>query len=49
MDDLKSAIEAVLFASGDSVPVGRLSLAFGCEEEKIIGAARELEEELASS
>ncbi len=49
MDDLKSAIEAVLFASGDSVPVGRLSLAFGCEEEEIICAAKDLEDELASA
>ncbi len=49
MDDLKSAIEAVLFASGDSVSVGRLSLAFGCEEDEIISAAKELEEELASA
>ena len=48
MDDLRSAIEAVLFASGDSVPVGRLSLAFACVEEKIIEAAKELEEEYAS-
>ena len=45
MDDLKSAIEAVLFASGDSVPVGRLSLTFSCSEEEIIGAAKKLEEE----
>ena len=48
MDDLKSAIEAVLFASGDSVPIGRLSLTFACEEEEIVKAARELEEEYAS-
>ena len=48
MDDLKSAIEAVLFASGDSVPVGRLSLTFSCEEAAILEAARELEEEYAS-
>lgn len=48
MDDLKSAIEAVLFASGDSVPVGRLSLAFGCSEDEINSAASELENELAS-
>ncbi len=48
MDDLKSAIEAVLFASGDSVPVGRLSLTFACEAEEIVKAARELEEEYAS-
>ena len=49
MDDLKSAIEAVLFASGDSVPVGRLSLAFGCGEDEIISAAKDLETELVSS
>ena len=48
MDDLKSAIEAVLFASGDSVPVGRLSLSFACDEEEIIAAAKELEEEYSS-
>lgn len=48
MDDLKSAIEAVLFASGDSVPVGRLSLTFSCSEEEIIGAAKKLEEEYSS-
>ena len=48
MDDLRSAIEAVLFASGESVPIGRLSLAFACDEEEIKAAARELEEEYAS-
>lgn len=48
MDDLRSAIEAVLFASGDSVPIGRLSLAFACDEEEIKAAARELEEEYIS-
>ena len=48
MDDLKSALEAVLFASGDSVPVGRLSLTFSCADEEIIGAAKELEKEYIS-
>ena len=28
MTDLKTALEAVLFAAGESVPVGRLSLVF---------------------
>ncbi|MBO6014589.1 MAG: SMC-Scp complex subunit ScpB [Oscillospiraceae bacterium] len=44
-DNLKSAIEAVLFAAGDSVPVSKLSLVFACEEEKILEAAEALETE----
>ena len=48
MDDLKSAIEAVLFAAGDSVPVSRLSLVFACGEETILEAAEALEEEYRS-
>ena len=35
MDGLLSAIEAVLFAAGDSVPLARLSLVLGVEEEEI--------------
>ncbi len=45
MTDLKSALEAVLFAAGESVPVGRLSLTFGVPEEEILSAASELTEE----
>ena len=45
MTDLKSAVEAVLFAAGDPVPVGRLSLAFAVEQEEILRAASELAEE----
>ena len=39
MTDLKSALEAVLFAAGDPVPVGRLSLAFAVTPEEIAQAA----------
>lgn len=45
MTDLKSALEAVLFASGESVPTARLSLAFAVEQEDISRAAEELAEE----
>jgi len=45
MTDLKSALEAVLFASGESVPTARLSLTFAVEQEEISRAAEELAEE----
>ena len=45
MTDLKSALEAVLFAAGDPVPVGRLSLAFAAAPEEIETAAMLLAEE----
>ena len=35
MNELTSAIEAVLFAAGDSVPVARLSLVLGAEEGEV--------------
>ena len=44
MIDISSAIEAVLFAAGESVPVARLSLVFGVSEEEIIGCAKELQD-----
>lgn len=44
MIDLKSAIEAVLFASGEPVPVARLSLVLGVAEEDVSLAAAELAE-----
>ena len=43
MSDLNSAIEAILFAAGDSVPVARLSLVLGMDEEVIESAAKELQ------
>ena len=45
MTDLKTALEAVLFAAGESVPVGRLSLVFAVEQEEILQAAKELSDE----
>ncbi len=45
MTNLKSALEAVLFAAGESVPSGRLSLAFELPEEEILSAAAELAKE----
>ena len=35
MDKVSSAVEAVLFAAGESVPLKRLSLVLGVEEEEI--------------
>ena len=45
MTDLKQALEAVLFAAGESVPVARLSLAFSVDQEEIIRASEELARE----
>lgn len=42
--DLRSAVEAVLFAAGDPVPTARLSLVFGVPEDEIELAAAELAE-----
>ena len=43
--DIKSAIEAILFAAGDCVPAARLSLILSCELDAILRAAEELSEE----
>lgn len=40
--ELTPQLEAVLFASGDPVPVARLSLVFGVPEEDILVTARKL-------
>ena len=40
--DISSAIEAILFAAGDSVPVGRLSLVLDTDESEILRLAGEL-------
>ena len=42
--DISSAIEAILFAAGESVPVGRLSLVLDTDEGEISQIARELSE-----
>ena len=44
MIDISSAIEAILFAAGDSVPVARLSLALGVDEKEINLRAKELQD-----
>ena len=40
--DIYSAIEAILFAAGESVPVARLSLVLSTEEKEILRIAAEL-------
>jgi len=42
--DIKSSIEAILFAAGDSVPVARLSLILEVDENEIESAALEMAE-----
>ena len=42
--DISSALEAILFAAGDSVPIDRLSLILGTGEDEISLAGRELAE-----
>ena len=44
MINLTSAVEAILFAAGDSVPIARLSLILGVDEHDIKCAAAELQE-----
>ena len=43
--DIKSAIEAILFAAGDCVPAARLSLILSCDMDEILQAAEELSED----
>ena len=47
MDDreLKSTIEAILFASGEPVPAERIALVVGLDKEEILKAAKELSDE----
>ncbi len=42
--DISSAIEAILFAAGDSIPIDRLSLMLGTPEDEVSLIARELAE-----
>ena len=44
-ENIKSAIEAILFAAGESVPTARLSLILEAEEDDILAAAKELSDE----
>ena len=45
MSDISSAIEAILFAAGDSVPAARLSLVLEIDEDEVYSAASQLAEE----
>lgn len=49
MDDkeLKSSIEAILFASGEPVPAERIGLVLGLEKTEILAAAKQLADEYA--
>lgn len=42
MIDISSAIEAILFAAGESVPAARLSLVLDTDEKEILRVAEEL-------
>ena len=42
--DISAALEAILFAAGESVPAARLSLVLNTEEEEILRIAEELAE-----
>ncbi len=44
--ELKAAIEAILFASGDPVPAARIALVLDETPERVLGAAQELSAEL---
>ena len=45
MIDLLSALEAVLFASGEPVPIARLSLVLGVDEEDVSAAGEQLRQQ----
>lgn len=45
--EIKHALEAILFASGDPVPAARISLILGVSEDDVIAAANELKSELS--
>ena len=49
MAELTSALEAILFAAGESIPAARLSLVLGVEENEIFRCADELAEEYKRS
>ena len=46
--DISSAIEAILFAAGESVPVDRLSLILDTPEDEVLNVAMELAERYAA-
>ena len=44
-DTIRSAVEAVLFASGEPVPAARISLILGVDEDQVYAAAKALADE----
>lgn len=48
MSDISSAIEAILFAAGECVPIARLSLILGVEEEELELYVKQLQHEYES-
>ena len=48
MQEIKNALEAILFAPGDPVRVARIALVLELEEEQVLAAAEELREEYES-
>lgn len=47
-DERIAALEAVLFAAGDSIPIARLSLIFGVDESEVVSWITELQAEYES-
>ena len=45
INELKSAIEAILFAAGEPVPAARISLILAVDEEEVYAAAKSLSDE----
>lgn len=39
-ENIKSAIEAILFAAGEPVPAARISLVLGVDEDTVFAAAK---------
>ena len=46
--ELKAAVEAMIFASGEPVPAARISLVLGVPEQEVFGCAERLAEEYES-
>ena len=49
MNDLSSAIEAILFAAGEAVPAARISLILGVNESEVMECAISLQQEYVKS
>ena len=45
MTEIKSAVEAILFAAGEPVPAARISLILSVDEDEVYAAAKSLSDE----